>query len=54
MIGLVSSTSPVGAITNATSGMLGDLTTVGTAAIAVGAGVFILRRGWSFFKSLAK
>lgn len=45
---------PVTTITTATDGLLGDLLGVGGAAIAVGAGVFVLRRGWTFFKSMAK
>jgi hypothetical protein len=53
MIGLVSGVSPVSTITDATAGLLSDLLGVGAAAIAVGAGVFVLRRGWSFFKSMA-
>ena len=45
---------PVATITSETSGLLGDLLTVGGAAVAVGAGVLVLRRGWAFFKGLSK
>lgn len=45
---------PVSTITTATSGLLGDLLQVGGVAIAVGAGILVLRRGWSFFKGLSK
>lgn len=40
-------------ITSATTDLLPQLLTVGGAAVAVGAGVLVLRKGWSFFKKLA-
>jgi hypothetical protein len=40
-------------ITTATTNLLPDLLAVGGAAILVGVGVYILKRGWSFFKSLS-
>lgn len=50
---LATTPNPVSTITTATNGLLGDLLGVGGAAIAVGAGVLVLRRGWKFFKSLS-
>lgn len=51
---LASSPDPVTTITTATSDMGTELLTVGGAAIGVGVLVFVLRRGWGFFKSLTK
>lgn len=51
---IASVADPVATITTETAGLLGDLLTVGGAAIAVGAGILVLRRGWSFFKGLSK
>jgi hypothetical protein len=39
-------------VTGAVSGMGGELTTVGTAAITIGVVVFGLRKGWQFLKSM--
>jgi hypothetical protein len=41
-------------ITTAAADLLPQLTIVAAAAIGVGAGVLVFRRGWGFFKSLAK
>jgi hypothetical protein len=46
--------SPVSTITGATGDLLPQLLQVGGAAVAVGAGVLVLKRGWSFFKGLSK
>jgi len=49
-----SAVTPASTITDATATLLPQLLTVGGAAILVGAGVLVLRRGWSFFKGLSK
>lgn len=50
----VASVTPVSTITDATTSLLPDLLQVGGAAIVVGAGLLVLRRGWSFFRGLSK
>ena len=50
----VAATTPADVITGATTTLLPQLLTVGGAAILVGAGVLVLRRGWGFFKGLSK
>jgi hypothetical protein len=55
MIGFLASTAtPASTITDATTTLLPQLLTVGGAAIVVGAGILVLRRGWGFFKGLSK
>lgn len=49
-----SAVTPVTTITDATTTLLPQLLAVGGAAIVVGAGVLVLRRGWGFFKGLSK
>jgi hypothetical protein len=51
---LLSTDPAVTTITTATTSLLPDLLAVGGAAIGVGVGVYILRRGWQFFKSLSR
>jgi hypothetical protein len=51
---LASAPDPVSTITSATTSLLPDLLAVGGAAVAVGAGVLVLKRGWGFFKGLAR
>jgi hypothetical protein len=46
--------TPLSTITDATSTLLPQLLAVGGAGIAVGAGILVLRRGWGFFKGVAK
>lgn len=46
--------NPVSTITSSTADLLPQLLQVGGAAIVVGAGVLVLRRGWQFFKGLSK
>lgn len=46
--------TPASTITDATSTLLPQLLVVGGAGIVVGAGVLVLRRGWSFFKGVSK
>lgn len=46
--------TPASTITDATTTLLPQLLTVGGAAIVVGAGVLVLRRGWAFFKGLSR
>ena len=46
--------TPLSTITTATASLLPDLLAVGGAAIVVGAGILVLRRGWGFFKGLSK
>lgn len=41
-------------ITTATSGMLGQLLAVGGIGIGIGAGVLVLKRGWTMLKTFAK
>lgn len=48
------SVTPLSTITTATADLLPDLLAVGGVAIGVGAGILVLRRGWSFFKGLSK
>lgn len=47
-------TTPGAAILNATTDYLPQMAAVGGGAIVVGAGLLVWRRGWSFFKGLAK
>jgi hypothetical protein len=49
-----SAATPLSTITDATSDLLPQLLAVGGVAITVGAGVLVLRRGWSFFKGLSR
>jgi hypothetical protein len=44
----------VTAITGATAELLPTLLAIGGIAIAVGAGIFALKKGWGFFKGMAK
>lgn len=50
----VNAVTPASTITDATTTLLPQLLTVGGAAIVVGAGILVLRRGWGFFKGLSK
>jgi len=54
MLSYISATTPADVIEGATSTLLPQLLSVGGAAILVGAGVLVLRRGWGFFKGLSK
>lgn len=46
--------TPASTITAATAELLPQLLLVGGAGIVVGAGLLVLRRGWGFFKGVAK
>ena len=41
-------------VTTATADLLPTLLAIGGVAIGVGAGIFALRKGWAFFKGMAK
>jgi hypothetical protein len=51
---LAATVTPSSTIIDATTQLLPQLLLVGGAGIVVGAGVLVLRRGWGFFKGLAK
>jgi len=52
---LVASTAtPLSTISDATSTFLPQMLGVGGAAIVVSAGILVLRRGWGFFRGVAR
>ena len=49
----MSAPSPVSVVTDAVSGLQGDLLTIGALGIGISAAVFALRKGWSMiFKTV--
>lgn len=46
----MSSPTPVSTVTDAVSGMQGDLLTVAGAGLGIGAAILIVRKGWSLAK----
>lgn len=46
--------SPVSTVTDAVSGMQGDLLTVAGVGIGVGAAIFAVRKGWTIVRGFIK
>jgi hypothetical protein len=53
-VNLAAATAPADVIAGATTTLLPQLLTVGGAAIVVSAGLLVLRRGWGFFRGMAR
>lgn len=49
-----STVTPLSTITSATTDFLPQMLAVGGVAIVVSAGILVLRRGWGFFRGVAK
>lgn len=46
--------TPVGVVTDAVSGLQGELLTVAAAGIGIGAVIFAVRKGWTLVKGFVK
>lgn len=51
---LASTATPLSTIQGATTEFLPQMLAVGGAAILVSAGILVLRRGWGFFRGVAR